>query len=271
MTAGKFFELLQIEVQNNPALQGYYKFGKENSKSDYAFRKNYYLQRLEYIENAIGAIPSDIWDCGCGYGTTAIFLVLNGHKVYGNTLEFYVDQFQSRRRYWEQFGSLENLKLDYKDHFDITEKSVFDFVIAQDTLHHLEPVEQALQIISNSLKYSGRLIAIEENGKNILNRFKNFIRRGNKRVKEIYDERLQKTFLLGDENTRYITEWDKLLKNHQLFIKTDSVDYVRLYLPPFYSFLNEQTILKSEKTVWKKNDLLKRYFYFGTNFIAEKK
>lgn len=271
MTAHEFFDLLQVEVEGNPALQGYYKFNKENSKTDYAFRKHYYIQRLEYIEKNVGHKSLTIWDCGCGYGTTAIFLTLNGHKVYGNTLEFYFDQFGSRRKYWEQYGKLDNLMLDYKDHFDVSDKNQYDVVIAQDTLHHLEPVEVALQIISDSLKPGGRLIAIEENGKNIFNSFKNYMRRGNKRVKEIYDERLQKKFLLGDENTRYITEWDTLLKRHQLQIDTASIEFIRLYLPIFYKICNEEKLLASEKALWKKNALLKRYFYFGANFFAEKK
>jgi SAM-dependent methyltransferase len=271
MKAPEFFDLLQIEVENNPALQGYYKFNKKNSKSDYAFRKNYYIQRLEYIEKNVGLKALNIWDCGCGYGTTAIFLVLNGHSVYGNTLEFYVEQFGSRRKYWERYGKLDNLKLDYKDHFDITDRNQYDVVIAQDTLHHLEPVEIALQIISDSLKPGGRLIAIEENGKNLFNSFKNYMRRGNKRVKEIYDERLQKKYLLGDENTRYITEWDKILNGHQLYINSGSIEFIRLYLPFFYRFFSVDKLFKSEKALWKKNYFLKRFFYFGTNFFAEKK
>jgi SAM-dependent methyltransferase len=270
MTALDFFNLLQIEVENNPALQGYYKFNKQNSLSDYAFRKNYYLQRLEYIEKNVPQYSSSIWDCGCGFGTTAIFLAMNGHKVYGNTLEFYVDQFGTRQKYWAQYGKLDNLKLDYKDHFDVSEKNMYDAVIAQDTMHHLEPVEVALQIISDALKPNGRLIAIEENGKNIFNRFKNYLRRGNKRVKEIYDERLQKKFLLGDENTRYINEWEVLLRKHQLQINAGSIEFIRLYLPIFYKLFSSDKILKSEKIVWQKNILLKKYFYFGANFFAEK-
>ena len=37
-----------------------------------------------------------VFDLGCGYGTTALFLVLNGYRVEGITLEFYFKTIKKR-------------------------------------------------------------------------------------------------------------------------------------------------------------------------------
>jgi SAM-dependent methyltransferase len=271
MTVNEFYDLLLKELGENPNLRGYYRFLNDMNAAKYAFRKKYFIQRLEYINDAVSKGNSVIWDCGCGYGTTAIFLTLNGHKVYGNTLEYYFEQIPARLKYWGQFGDLKNLKLDYGNHFDMKDQGLYDYVIAQDTLHHLEPNHEALEIISTALKPGGSLIAIEENGKNIFNRVKNYLRRGNKRIKEIYDERLQRKILIGDENTRPVEEWDKLLATVNLKLDHDSLTYVRLFLPAFYKVYSEEKIDKKENEIWKKNSFLRRYFYFGTSFLAKKK
>lgn len=271
MLVHEFYDLLIKELEENPSLRGYYRFANESSKSKYVFRKRYFIERLEYIHQQVKKGNSTIWDCGCGYGTTAIFLTLNGHKVYGNTLEYYFEQIPERLKYWSKFGDLQNLKLDYRNHFDVDDKEQYDYVIAQDTLHHLEPNHEALAIISAALKPGGSLIAIEENGKNIFNRVKNYIRRGNKRINEIYDERLQRKILIGDENTRPIKEWEDLLMKVNLHLDQDSVKYARLFLPVFYKFISEESIEKKENEIWKSNSFLRTYFYFGTSFIAHKK
>jgi SAM-dependent methyltransferase len=271
MLVSQFFDLLLQELEENPSLRGYYRFLNEPSKAKFIFRKRYYIQRLEYIANNVTKENSMIWDCGCGYGTTAIFLALNGHTVYGNTLEYYFEQIPTRLKFWSKYGDLSKLKLDYKNHFDIKEKSLYDYVIAQDTLHHLEPIHEALDIINESMKQGGELIAIEENGKNIFNRTKNYLRRGNKRIIEIYDERLQRNILIGDENTRPLKEWQPLLAQSNLHLQQESVEYVRLYLPISYKLSSEEALDKKEKEKWKTNAFLRKYFYFGTNFVAVKK
>lgn len=268
MTVDTFFELFILELKENQNLRKYYKFLNDNDPAKYNFRKRYFIQRLNYIFSHIKK-ESQVWDCGCGYGTTAIFLALNGHTVYGNTLEFYYEQIEPRLAYWKKHGDLTQLNFDYKNHFDINFSGKYDYVIAQDTLHHLEPLNEALQIISKALKPNGKLIAIEENGTNIFNSFKNYLKRGNKRVKEMYDEKLQRTFLLGDENTRSLKKWIPILQKENLYIEKESVIYVRLFLHPFYKWINVEKIDTLEQKLWK-NFILRKYFYFGINFTAIK-
>jgi hypothetical protein len=71
ITIERFFLLFLEELKINANLTRYYKYN--NNKSSFQFRKAYFIQRLEYIQNHITDENSVIWDCGCGFGTTAIF------------------------------------------------------------------------------------------------------------------------------------------------------------------------------------------------------
>ena len=59
-----------------------------------------------------------IWDCGCGYGTTCIFLALNGIETYGTTLEFYFETVQKRKEYWSRYGDTSLFTCTYENLFD---------------------------------------------------------------------------------------------------------------------------------------------------------
>ncbi|QKG52451.1 SAM-dependent methyltransferase [Hymenobacter sp. BRD67] len=116
MTVNEFFELFLDELRANPALTSYYKFLA--SPASFEFRKAYVVQRLHYILEHLPNKEAALWDCGCGYGTTAIFLALNGYKVHGTTLEFYFAQIPERLRYWAQFGDVSGFTYSYENLFD---------------------------------------------------------------------------------------------------------------------------------------------------------
>jgi len=266
----EFFGLLLKEINENEALQGYYRF-KDIDSSNFYFRKAYFCQRLQYIADNISNSDELIWDCGCGYGTTAIFLALNGYTVYGSTLEFYFDQIDTRLKYWQQFGNLSNLTFNYENIFDDKiPAETYNVVIAQDTLHHLEPLNKAVSIFNKVLKPQGKLIAIEENGSNIIQNLKLYKQRGNKRIITIYDEKLGKDILLGNENIRSLKGWKKAFNEYSLSVDDKSVQYVRLFPPNFIKKSNYLVVVEKEQRLWKKNNLLKNRFFFGLNFVVKK-
>ncbi len=231
MTVEEFFNLFLTELEQHPSLRKYYKFFENRSSFD--FRKAYFCQRLQYIADHVKINSAAIWDIGCGYGTTDIFLAMNGYSTYGSTLEFYFREIPQRMKYWSQHGDVSLFKAGYENLFDITEPPRnCDYIILQDTLHHLEPLGKALQICFNALKPSGKLIAVEENGSNIVQSFKLFLQRGNKRVIEIYDEELKKNIFLGNENIRSLKLWGKEFSRQGLSIDKDHVQYIRVYPPP---------------------------------------
>jgi SAM-dependent methyltransferase len=269
MDTSRFFELLLKEIEVNINLQDYYRF--LNNKRSFYFRKAYFLQRLEYIKDSIVFRDASIWDCGCGYGTTGIFLALNGYNITGNTIEYYYDQIPERFRYWSQVGDISNFKVNYQNVFDPPfYKDRFDYVITQDVLHHLEPNDVALGILGDSLRNNGKIIVCEENGNNIINTFKLFLRRGNRRIIDIYDEKLKRAIKLGNENIHGMISWKNRFMKAGLVINDKSIEYIRLFPPCFFNVNNYNNVIEKEKSLWKKNKIIKEYFYFGVNFTASK-
>lgn len=268
MTVEAFFDHFVEELKENEDLRYYYKYLEDPKRFEY--RKAYFCQRLQYIIDHIDS-NSTIWDCGCGFGTTAIFLSINGIASHGTTLEHYIKQIPKRLDYWSQFGDVSKFTYSYENIFDHDfEKASYDLIIIQDTLHHLEPIQDALSILNHVLKPKGKLLIIEENGNNVIQNTKLFLQRGNKRIIEIYDETLQKNILLGNENIRSLKKWDSEFKQKGLKIVDESVQYIRYYLP--FMFPNEKASEKvnKEQQLWKKNKFLKEYFFFGINFMVEK-
>ena len=267
MNVEEFFNLFIKELESKPNLWSYYKYHTD-SKS-FEFRKAYFCQRLSYIADKINKQESLSWDLGCGYGTTAIFLALNGFKIHGTTLEFYFKEIPERMKYWSQFGDVSGFTFDYEDLFEPSApRSVFDYIIVQDTLHHLEPIQEALQILHDHLKLDGEMIVIEENGKNIIQSIKLYKQRGNKRIIEFYDERLKKTILLGNENIRSLHKWKEVMKAQGLIINDHSVEYIRAFPPGLFNKYGYQLAIEKEQKLWRTNPVARDYFFFGINFIA---
>lgn len=269
MTVEQFFELFVEELKQNEDLHYYYKYLENPSKFEY--RKAYFCQRLQYVIDHIDSQEQAIWDCGCGFGTTAIFLSINGISTHGTTLEHYIKQIPKRLDYWSKFGDVSKFTYSYENIFDHSFKEgSYDLIIIQDTLHHLEPLHEALEILNHVLRPKGKLLIIEENGNNIIQNTKLFLQRGNKKIIKIYDETLKKEILLGNENIRSLAEWSKALEKQGFHILNESVEYIRYYLP--FMFPNEKAKekLKKEQQLWRKNKFLKEYFFFGINFMVEK-
>jgi len=277
MSPEQFFELLLKELEVHTEMQPYYKFlGKRSSLH---FRRNYFMERLRYIKEYIidaplhsGKQDISIWDCGCGYGTTCLFLAMNGIKTYGTTLEFYYDTVQKRKEYWSQYGNTSLFTCTYENLFDNRPPAAsYDWIIVQDTLHHLEPIDEALQIFNNSLRPHGKVLSIEENGSNIIQRMKLYKYRGNKRIITFYDEKLKKDILIGNENIRSYDSWRRLFENNGFGMKQDSVRYIRYYLPFYYRNADPDKLLGQERAIQATPGMRREYFFFGLNFIAEKR
>ena len=269
MTVEQFFDHFIEELKQNEDLRYYYKYLENPSKFEY--RKAYFCQRLQYVIDHIEDNQPKIWDCGCGFGTTAIYLSINGIASHGTTLEHYIKQIPKRLDFWSKFGDVSKFTYSYENIFDHEfNKESYDLIIIQDTLHHLEPLNKALKILNQVLKPKGRLLIIEENGNNVIQNAKLFLQRGNKKIITIYDETLKKDILLGNENIRSLSEWDAAFKKQNFSISNESVEYIRYYLP--FMFPNEKAKekLNKEQKLWRKNKFLKEYFFFGINFMVQK-
>ena len=269
MSVNEFLELLIKELESNHELCHYYRI--LDSKSSFLFRKAYLEQRLQFVDKSITKTNNIIWDTGCGYATTSIFLSLNGYNVIGTTLEYYYDKIQTRLDYWSKFGDLSALKIKYENLFDAKyDPGTFDAIILQDTLHHIEPISDAVDILYKALKDDGKIIISEENGNNIVCNIKHFKERGFKRIAEIYDERLNKKIMFGNENTRSLKKWIKIFSDNNFSIDNKNTEYIRLFPPVFFNDKNYAKLINTEQKIWKKNSIVREFLFFGINFLAHK-
>lgn len=269
MDVNNFFDLLLEEIKENSELRGYYKFLEDNSRFD--FRKSYFIQRLEFIADHVTDKSSVIWDCGSGYGTTCIFLALNGYKSHGSTLEFYFKEIENRKEYWGKHGDMSLFSTSYEDIYEnYPEENSVDIVILQDTLHHLEPLQDALKIFSKVLKPGGKIILVEENGSNIIQNLKLYKQRGNKRIIKYYDDKLGKMITMGNENIRSLNTWRGEFKKEGFRILDDQTQFIRYYPPFAYGKKQISEVISRENSIANKYALLRKYFFFGINIIVEK-
>jgi len=267
MSVNEFLELFIKELELNSELRHYYRL--INDRRRYLWRRAYLEQRLRYISDHAGSAPGNVWDVGCGYGTTAIFLALSGFKVRGNTLEFYFQQLNNRLDYWSRYGNLSNLQIEYANLYDMNVPHNFcDIIIAQDTLHHLEPINNALKIFAHSIKSGGKLLVTEENGSSLFIRMKNFSKRGFQRISEYHDEHLNKTIPFGNENARSLNEWRRLFEDHGFDLPEKYTEYIRLYPHFFYTHSNYDLMRDREVRLLKKLPLIHEFLFFGINFTA---
>ena len=271
MDKERFLSLFLEELKENRALYPYYKL-VDGTDSRRQFRQAYFMQRLSYLEKYIDFSSSPaILDCGCGFGTTGLFLAMNGCASRGTTLEFYADQIERRRQYWSQFGDVSLFDYAYENIFDTPPAAnSYDYIILQDTLHHIEPLEKGLDILCTALKPSGKLILIEENGGSWLKSLMLFLQRGNRRVVEIYDERLQKHIQMGNENIRSEKQWRQLFQKTGFVVDDASVQYIRLLPPMAYRHQPADKVIAKEQHLSTRCPFLKHHFYMGLNMVLEK-
>lgn len=266
-----FFQHLCDEINENPNLYPYYKLN-EGSLPRRKFREVYFLQRLDYIDRHIDKTGNPvILDCGCGYGSTCIYLAMNGISTRGTTLEYYVDQIETRKKFWGQFGDSSLFSYVYENVFDNPPApESLDYIILQDTLHHIEPMERGLDIFYAGLKKGGKLILLEPNGSSIPESFIFFLKRGNKRVIEYYDEKLGKNIMMGNENFRSEKKWLALFAHAGFVPMPEETEYIRFFLPFSYKNKNEWALVEKEQRIAAKHPLLKKYGFFGLNMVFTK-
>ncbi|OGI04069.1 MAG: hypothetical protein A2287_02905 [Candidatus Melainabacteria bacterium RIFOXYA12_FULL_32_12] len=269
MNVNKFFELLIREMESNEELKLYYKFLKDPSM--FRMRKAYFCQRLRYLLSHLDDSIQDICDCGCGYGTTALFLAMNKFRVHGITIgEKYSTSLEKRKGFWNKYGNTNLFTVSCESLFDseISPNS-YDAIIIQDTLHHLEPLQDALSVLYKMLRPNGKLIILEANGGNIIHQLRLYLIRGNEKVTEIYDEYLKKKVLYGNENYRNIKEWRDELEKQNFIIDSD-LQYIKFFYPWLYNNFNNDNLINIEQNYLQKIDFLREYFFFGLNFVAKK-
>jgi len=267
MDVQNFMALFEKELETNSRLHAYYRFHSDRKR--YWFRKAYFEQRLEYIAGQTKGTGLQIWDAGCGFATSAIYLALNGHQVYGDTLEYYSGGIGERLAYWGQHGDLRQLEVKHENIFHHAHSGqTYDVILVQDTLHHLEPVQEALDLFYLMLRPGGRLVVVEENGDSLFIRAKNMRIRGFKR-KGMYHDGLTGTSVpFGNENARGRKAWFRLLASAGFDTKNPDLEFIRI-LPPFlFNEKNHADRMQWERKIGRDCRVIRKFFYFGMNFTV---
>jgi len=275
MNIEEFFELLQDEIAQNKEIEEYYKF--HSNKILYEIRKHYFCNRLQYIKSSLDKFKDKnnlekkdikILDCGCGFGSIAIFLSINGYQVDGITIgEHYINGIQKRKDFWSKYGDASkfNAKYEYLPDLKITDH--YDIILLQDALHHLEPIDNCIKSLYKILKPEGKLIITEANGANLFHILKHFLRRGKKTIFKVYDKVLCKDILYGDENFKSIRCWKKMFLNNKFMVEKE-IEYIKFIPLSFNKKCSE--IRATEKLIEKFTPILREYMFFGFNFTVIK-
>jgi SAM-dependent methyltransferase len=271
----QFFELFEKEINtyentNSYGIKDYYKFAKKGVL--YYWRKAYLLQRLEFINSQIVSNAKkniSVWDVGCGFGTSSLFLAMNNIKSTGLTIEGYHNLHPARKKYWKTYGNSDLFEVKIQNLFEMPiAEEFYDYILVQDTLHHLEPIDQALQIFRKALKNEGKIIIVDDNGNNIMQRIKLYIYRKNKRVIKFYDENLKKEILFGNENVRPLQKWTNIFANNGF--KISDIEFIRFLPPVLINEKNGAGLVSFEQKFWRKSKFFREWFYWGLNFVANK-
>jgi SAM-dependent methyltransferase len=193
--------------------------------------------------------------------------IWSGTHLGGGAADFNVAKAALTEVRSQQNSSTLDLQASYADIFEeYPQENSIDIVIVQDTLHHLEPMDDAMQIFRKTIKPNGILLSVEENGDNIVQRIKLYKQRGNKRIITFWDETLQRTITMGNENIRGLQTWKEIFGKYQFIIPRDSIQYIRYYYPFAYKNNNELELLDKEQR--NNSKIAHKYFFFGINFIG---
>ena len=198
----------------------YYNNFLNSSQSKRQFFFNRYIKRLYPFVNLIFNFKNGtpkIIDAGCGFGTESIILAYLGAEVIGFDLRTQRIEFAKRRvKFYE--SKLETpLKVTFKNvnifsEFATVQKQ-FDFILAFESISHIDPAEDFLKLSHRILKKSGIIVISETNPLNpfaFLHFFKEHIKYG--RQTTMIDPNTKKQISYAIEREFRINKLCNLLK-----------------------------------------------------------
>lgn len=153
---------------------------EEDYKSSEAGSKEYWVNRVAYLEkiekdmwnedymqfliNNVWKInkPVSVLDCGCGYGALGLMLLPmlpNGSKYVG--IDFAEVMIQEAKKRYDK--EIYDSQFFVSDVLEFDEREMYDVVISQSLLRHVNNGKRMLQKMIDFLKPGGLLISLECN------------------------------------------------------------------------------------------------------------
>jgi 2-polyprenyl-3-methyl-5-hydroxy-6-metoxy-1,4-benzoquinol methylase len=203
------------------------------------FRGLFFAMRLQPVLTYIGEFTRQhghapyILDLGCGFGLETLILALNGAKAHGIDRAASKIAFASKRGtgYQEAHDLSLDLRYDSVDLFDFNPPSPYDAVYSNATLHHIEPLPDALEAIVHLIRPEGYFFLSEENGYSPIQQISVQRKIGWTQPRKLWhtDPNTGERYLYGNENIRAPCQWARHMK--QVGLVPQSIKYCR-FLPP---------------------------------------
>ena len=215
-----------IQGEEKQVFDRYYTSYKKHFGEYIKFHYNQQTKELMKILNKFNQ-PLCL-EIGCGCGTESLWMAYKGNAIVKgiDIKEERLSVAIKRKRILEEISnkplscSFENRSL-----FDLDEKTKFDVIWMEQTLHHLEPRDLAFDKITKLLKKGGFIVISETNAWNLLIQIRLLLSRGFSTKKELVDGSGRK-HLYGDERILTARIICKELEKRQ--IKKRAVRYFRL-------------------------------------------
>jgi SAM-dependent methyltransferase len=155
---------------------------------------------------------ASILDFGGGYGIDTIFFAALGYETF--LYEITPHQLAIARafagRFEERFGKLPIFYI-HAGHDEAPQG--LDAVMIKEVAHHIEPVRSAFDASAAMLRSGGHLFLLEPNFWNPAIQANFFRIRGYRTVERRVDEETGAEYLVGNENIRAISAWNRHARN----------------------------------------------------------
>jgi 2-polyprenyl-3-methyl-5-hydroxy-6-metoxy-1,4-benzoquinol methylase len=188
-----------------------------------------YIQQFKLQHNS----APRILDLGCGMGLESLLLSLAGAVVHGIDPWSEMIKFAQYRqtKYQAHYGIQLNLDYEHINLFKYTPSEPYDAVYSSATLHHIEPVSDAIKKISQLIKPDGYFFLSDENGLSPVQQLAVQKKIGWIHPRKFWriDSDTGERYLYGNENIRATFLWGRYMRDAGL--KPQTIKYCR-FLPP---------------------------------------
>lgn len=167
-----------LDSEEYRTFRKYYYDSLRNKARRYLY-KNLYQNRLRYITNLLLSLRSPlILDAGCGLGSESILFSSLGAKVVSVDLNEERLKVAEKRKLFYKDLVKGRVEFIFGDVFEIIKMRKFDIVWMNESISHIHPAEEFLQIAHHQLNSGGRVIISETNGGNPYILLKRFMETG---------------------------------------------------------------------------------------------
>lgn len=203
------------------------------------FKALFFAMRLQPILTYIAVFqqthnrPPQILDVGCGFGLESALLAYSGAQVQGiDGSETKIEGAKKLQVAYEKtYARQLNLIYQVSNLFQFRPDQQFDVVYSSATLHHIEPISEAVQALADFITPGGMFFLSDENGYSPLQQVAVQHRIGWAKPRKYWrtDPETGEKFLYGNENIRAAFQWIRHIRKAGM--QPETIKYCR-FLPP---------------------------------------